>query len=330
MTGFVDTLIKSFKQALNIRLLLYFLVVQIIESFVGFVVFTIFFLFGLLLFLGSIDYIGIQNIPTLLSNPDSLISVLGTFGLLGFVFLFVLFYITAVFSGIRFNLVNMFLKEDKLNIGDAFRKARPRAFVFFKIFVLIGFAILLAFSILFLFPTLSISGFFNGSGTPLSASSIVFLAVLAFASFIAVFLLTPFFAMLAPATFFEKLGARATIKRSFSLIKTDYLGNMVFVILYLALLISLSIIVSLALQVLGFFTLMPAISSFRAGGVNSLGPFIASLSIYGFFYLAFIVPYSVWAIAFETTAFRDLFFLNRAQASPKPVKKKSKKKRKHK
>ncbi len=312
MPGFVDTVIESFKQTLDLRLWLYFFLTQVVEAVVSAAAILVFVLLAFAAIFGSAAFANIQNIAQLFSSPSFILNALGAILLLAAILFLMLLYISSFFTGLRFNLFNRFLQKKELDLGAAFEETKPRTLTYFKINLLISGIVLLLAALLLLpvlLPMLAgqlLSG--SAAAGALAYFLLVFLLALVFA--VAVFFLSPVLLLLAPVAFFSRLGVIASIERSIELVRANYWGNLAFVLIYLVIAMGVSWAVSLVGQIAGLLAFIPAIAvaggSSMAAGPGILG---AMLSYYTIFFVIFI-PYVIWSAVFSTACFRNLYFLD--------------------
>lgn len=310
MPGFVDTLIASFKQTLNLQLWLYFFAIQLLEGIITGVVFLLLALIGFLALLGPIISIGgFENIELLFSDPGILTSIVSVACVLFLVFVVVTSFIVSLFTGIRFHLFNEFLRTKRLDLSSAFEKARPRFFTYFKVSLLVGVIISIALAIAFVPLLLSIP--FAGTTAPnigpLIAGAGLFI-VLLLIIVIALFLLSPMLNLLAPVAFFERRNVVDSIKRAFELMKANYLGNLAYVILYSIIVMAISFVISMIVQFLQLAVMLPAMVAGSSAGA-AVGGLVALVVLV---LIVLYVPFTVWSVFFDTACFRNLYFLDLA------------------
>lgn len=309
MPGFIDTVIESLKQSASLPLWLYFLAVMLLEAVVMGLVTLFFLLVGLTLLLAFFGISGFQNPAGLLSEPGTFLGIAALAGSLVAILLVVLTFVSSYFTGLRFNLFNNFMKNKKLDFGKSFEMTTPRAFTFFKATLLVGILILIAILILALPVIFSIPALVAVS-SPGPVIGLVLYAVIAFLALgIVLFMLSPILNLIAPAAFFEKQGAIDTIRKAVYLARTNYLGNLAFVLVFAVITVGIGWVIGIIMQVISLFTLFPAIAISEAGGPNTALA-MAGFAAYGIIYVILFVPYTVWSTVFETAAFRNLYFLD--------------------
>jgi len=309
MPGFIDTVIESVKQSLDWPLWLYFFAVQIIEGIVGGVVILLFLFVGGVALLGSFSLSIFQNPDVLLSNPGNLLGVFAIIATLATILVVVLAFVSSYFTGMRFNLFNNFLKTKKIDLGKAFEDTMPRAFTYFKVSLLVAVVAILILLVLAI-PALSSIPLLVGVSSPGPILGIILYVVAMLLLFcLGAFLLSPVLQLLAPTSFFEKRGAVDTIKRAIQLAKANYLGNLAFVLIFSVVVMGISWVLSIILQFVSLFTLIPAIALSESGGAMA-GAAAGGFAVYGVVYVILFVPYIIWSTLFETTAFRNLYYLD--------------------
>jgi len=316
MPGFIDTVIGSLKQSLDFPLWLYFLAVQIIESIVGSIVVMLFLFAGAVLLIGSIGPSIFQNPAALLSTPANMLGIFSVIGLLAAILIVILAFVTSYFTGIRFNLFNNFLKTKKIDLGKAFEETTPRAFTFFKISLILALLICLVLLVLAIQVLSSIPALIGMTSPAPLVGLILYIVVVLLIFSLAMFLLSPILQLFAPTVFFEKRGAIDTIKRAVELAKTNYLGNLAFVLIFFVIVVGVSWAISILMQLISFFTLIPAIALSKSGGPVA-GAAVGGFAVYGVIYVILFVPYVIWSTVFETAAFRNLYYLDRSLLEPK-------------
>jgi hypothetical protein len=325
MPGFIDTVVESLKQSLDWPLWLYFFAVQIIEGIVSGVVVLLFLFVGAVMLLGSFSLTIFQNPAAFFSNPANLLGLFTAVGILVAILIVILTFVASYFTGIRFNLFNNFLKTKKIDLGKAFEDTTPRAFTYFKVSLLvslIGILILLILAI----PVFSSIPALLGMTSPAPLIGFILYVVVVLLLFaLGVFLLSPILQLLAPAAFFERKGAVDTLKRAIELAKANYLGNLAFVLIFMVVVMGISWILSIILQFVSIFTLIPAIALSESGGTIA-GAAAGGFVVYGVIYVILFVPYIIWSTVFETAAFRNLYYLDQGLLRPKAKGKKRKRK----
>jgi len=215
-------------------------------------------------------------------------------------------------------LFNAFLKEKKIDLGKAFEITMPRVFTFFKMSLLVAALAVLAVGALLVVPLLLIVS----NPSPAMALPVVLLfLIISLILMLAMLLLMPFFALLAPVAFFEKLGAIDGLKRAFALIKTNYLGNLAFVFVYFLVMFGVSWIVNTFVQ---FAMVFPMVSMISGSPGANLAAFVGAWIVFGIIAFLIYIPYVVWTSVFETAAFRNLYFLD-VQRLQKPLKRRKRK-----
>ncbi len=309
MLGFVDTLIASFKQTLNLQLWLYFFAIQLLEGIMTGVVFLLLALIGFLALLGPIISIGgFENIELLFSNPGILTGIVGVACVLFLVLVVVASFIVSLFTGIRFHLFNDFLRTKRLDLASAFEKARPRFFTYFKVSLLVGVIISIVLAIAFvpLLPILFAGTTASNIGLLIAGAGLFIVLLLIVV--IALFLLSPMLSLLAPVAFFERRGVIESIKRAFELMKANYLGNLAYVILCSIIVMAISFVISMIVQFLQLAIMLPAmaVGSSAGAAVGGLVALVVLVSI------VLYVPFTVWSVCFDTACFRNLYFLDLA------------------
>lgn len=334
MRGFVDTVIDSFKQTISLPLWLYFFVVQLIEILVQGLVFLLLLFSVFFVVYDSVAKVGFNNIGLIFTTPSLLAPFAWALGFLFLLFIFVMVYLSSVFVGLRFNLFNGFVKHKRFDLGRAFADTMPRVFTFFKINLVILVLLVLFLGISVLPIVNSVVAIISGLGPDQVAGQVVgivlyfFLMLLVFG--LVSFFLSPLTVLLTPVAFFENFGVVGSFKRAFSLMKSNYLGNLAFVLIYFVVLIGINMAVSFVTRFFAFFTLFPAISSLDVSqSTAAFGTVFSSVILFSFITLAVLVCYVVWAVVFETACFRNLFFLNESLLhSRKPPRRKVGSKRK--
>jgi len=312
ITGFIDEVIESFKQTLNLRLWAYFLLLQLAEGFFGFIISMLFVLIGLIVALGSIGSMGFENIGQLLSEPSTWVNLLGWIIFLVGMLMLTLTYISAVFSGLRFNLFNDFLKTKKLSLATAFKKTTPRILTFFKVQLIVAIVIFIVLGIAML-PLIGFIQAMVASGSSSAVAgpiigTILYFVVLMLVLGIAMFLVSPVLSLLAPTAFFGEHNAMGSIKRSFALVKANYLGNLAFVLVYTVIVMALSYIISAFLSIVQLFTILPATIGMQSGNASAAAGFFGGFFVYTILSIVLLVPFGIWAACFETACFRNLYF----------------------
>ena len=316
MAGFIDTVIDSLKQSLDLPLWLYFFAVQVMEGIVEGIVVLLFLFVGAVLLLGSFSLSFFQNPAALFSNPENLLSIVSTIAILGTIMVVVMSFVASYFTGLRFNLFNGFLKTKKIDLGKAFEETTPRAFTFFKVSLILALLVTLVLLIIAI-PVLSSVPSMIGMTSPAPLVGLILYIVVALLIFsLAMFLLSPILQLLAPVAFFEKRGAIDTVKRAIELVKPNYLGNLAFVLIFFVVVVGVSWVISLILQFISLVTLFPAIALSEAGGAAA-GAAVGGFMVYGIVYVILFVPYVIWSIIFETAAFRNLYYLDSSMLEPK-------------
>ncbi len=317
MPGFVDTLIESFKQTLNLKLWLYFFAIQLLEGIMIGVIFLFLALIGFLALLGPVTSVGIGNIELLFSDPGILASVICIACVLFLVFLVVASFIGSLFTGMMFHLFNDFLRTKRLDLASAFEKARPRFFTYFKVSLLVGVIISIVLAIAFAPLLLSIPFAEAGAQNlgPLIAGA-GFFVLLLLVIVIALFLLSPMLNLLAPVAFFERRGVIESIKRALELMKANYLGNLAYVILYSIIIMAISFVISTIVQFLQLAVMLPAMATGSSAGA-AIGGLIALVVLVS---IVLYVPFTVWSVCFDTACFRNLYFLDHSLLG-RPVRK---------
>jgi len=328
MPGFVDEIIESFKQTLNLPLWLYFFVVQLVEGIAIGAVFLFLFFIGFLALLGPIASLGgLENIEAIFSSPELLFPIIGIACFLLFVFLFASIFIGAFFTGMRFHLFNDFLKTKNLNLSNVFQKVKLRYFAFFKISLLaaaiISFAVVIALLPMVLSIAFGGANVFSGPGLGLFVAGIGLSAILLLVIMVALFFLSPMLNLLAPAAFFDNRGVVDSIKRSFELMKADYFGNLAFVILYALIVAVISFVLNLVVQFMQLAVMLPATVTGSSSSPAMGGMIVMVIVISMFIY----IPFGIWSSVFETACFRNLYFLDLSLLKPKRKPKRKARKR---
>jgi len=314
MPGFVDTVIESLKQTLNWPLLLYFFAVQLIEGVVIGVILVFFVLLGLLSLFGSLDFSSIQGIAQQFSNPALLLNLVGIIALLVVAFFLVVMYVSALFAGWRLNLFNNFLKSKRLDLGRAFAQAKPRAFTYFKIDLLVTVIILLVLFVPFFLAFLPILAYLPGSppstvvGQFLAGILAAFLWLLL--GLIALFFVSPVMFLFAPVAFFERQGAIDSIRRSIALVKTNYWGNLAFILVYFVIVFFINLIVNAILRILSIPLLVPLVMAGESGAGPAVAGMLGFMALFGVLSVIILVPYVIWVVAFQIACLRNLYFLD--------------------
>ena len=320
MADFIDNVVESFKQTLDLHLWLYFFAVYLVEGIAEGIVILVFLLFGALAALGFLGSLGLQNLGNVFSSPQALFSNPGFIGfialaliLLAFMVLAIVF-IASLFAGIRYNLVNNFLKKKKLDLGQAFHNAMPRTLTMFKAGILIT-AVILAVLFVLCIPALAVlPGIIAGgpgAGAALGIVGMIFYIFVILGLFaLAMFFLSPFFVLVQPTVFFGKLGAIDSLKRAFALAKSNYWANLGFVLIYSIVLMGISFVISIVAQIVGLVLMLPAMAFSGAGNAAMASGMIGSMMLYYMVYIILFIPYTVWSLSLEATSFRNLFFLN--------------------
>jgi len=315
--GFVDQLIDSLKQSVNLNLWLYFFLVQLIEGVVYLIVFAVFAIFGIIAIFGSLGGLSEQSLMQMVSTPSMVATALAAVGIIAFAAILILLYITSLFEGIRFNLFNNFLKDKSLDLGKAFGQAKPRTLTFFLTGILIS-LIIGALLVIALIPAaLSIVPLIISAQTGSEAANagavvftILYLLVIMLVFGLVMLLISPIINLVAPAVFFEQRGAISSIKRAYHLARTSYLGNLAFVILFGIVMWAAGFILNIIVRLIS----LPLILPMAAGLENVADPAIALTNIMGMtmaimgFSMIIIIPYSIWVSIFQVAAFRNLYF----------------------
>jgi len=318
MADFFDNVIDSFKQTLDFSLWLYFFAIYLLESVVSGLVVLVFLALGLVAALGSLNVIGIEGFIGLLSSPGQLLANPGFMAFVAIcivlfaLMILALLFVASFFVGIRYCLMDSFLRTKKLGLGSAFERARPRALTFFKSSIIVSLAIGIVLTIAFLPLILSIPGI-AGSGPASAGLKVVALFLFAFLILIvfaiAMFLLSPFLALIAPAVFFEDKGAVVSLKRAFALAKGNYLPNLGYLIIYTIIVVGVSFVISMVAQFLGLLFMLPMAALGASGSAAGAG-IISAMMFYYAVSALLLIPYSVWASSFEAASFRNLFVAN--------------------
>ena len=331
MADIIENVITSFKQTLDWHLWLYFLAVYFIEGIVDSIVIVVFVLLGALAAFGFLGLVGFENIPQLFSNPQTLAA---NPGFLGFVAIaMILFalamlafvFVSSLFIGVRYNLVNNFIKSKKLDLGKAFEAARLRVFTLFKAFLVLGVIVWVVLLLVMLPLIFSIPNLIASDSAAVAIGVIgliLYLVVIMLVFALAMFLLLPFFALVAPTVLFEKAGAIDSLKRAFAMAKANYFGNLGFVLVYTIILMAIGIVINIIIRVLALIFMVPVMLFSESGGSAAASGAIASVMAVSAISILIFTPYLIWTLVFEAMAFRNLFFIN-ADLKPKNKPKKN-------
>lgn len=314
MPGFVDTVIESLKQTLSWPLLIYFFAVQLLEAFAIGLVFVFFALIAVLSVFGLIGQTGIPQLVAFFSNPANLVGIIGLFLVVMFFFFLVAMYVSAFFTGMRFNLFNNFLKEKRLDLGRAFSQTKGRAFTYFKIDLLITIILTVLFGLIWLLAFIPLLPLMLGQSSLSAVGPLVMGLILALIFmlllFIVLLLVSPVLVLLAPVAFFEKEGVIGSIKRSIALVKVNYWGNLAFLIVYVIIITVISLVVQFILGAIRLVFFLPF--ALVSDPMNSalIANLVGSIALFSIIAVIILVPFIVWSSAFQTASFRNLHALN--------------------
>ncbi|HIH21823.1 MAG: hypothetical protein J4478_01090 [Candidatus Diapherotrites archaeon] len=240
-------LVQGFRQVftlfLNLKFLVFVLVLLAVDAIVG--------------FLGSALLFGIAVFAFGLSMDFSLQTIL-LFSIAAAIVALAVLAVSILISGIGLNIAKSLLEGRKFSLGEGFRKARPRFFPAFKQQLIVGVAVI-AFLLIIFSPILlaflsslqsvemqETLGFILSNPETATAQSaayellsgLLFSNALYFALAIIlavlVFLaLLPFFALLKQVVFFQEISAIKSIKISARLAFRNFFKNYAFIILVL-------------------------------------------------------------------------------------------------
>jgi len=335
MASFVDEAIETFKQTLNLRLFAYFLAIQLLES-VAFIVITIAFaLIGiaaiLLYIVENFGELSAEAILAAFSSQVMLFPILAMAIPLAIIWLLVLAYIAALFSGARIIFFNNFANGEGPSLGKAFGLARKRAFTFFKLELIVSIVVLAIISIILAITLLPMIGAIGSSASMAGSGSMAATAIfgvlagllLVFIFFIALFFLSPFLWLFLPVVFFEKKGVVGSISRSVELVKPKYWDNLGFIVIFIAIMFVINLIINAITRLISLAFFLPLIGAAETmtgeaalySMLGELEPMPAIMAIFAIIYL----PFTVWMNSYSTAAARNLYFLDQpaAQAEQK-------------
>ncbi len=311
MNDFIDQLVGSLKQSLDLKLWLYFLLMLILNGLVSFLVFLVFVLAGVVMLVVSLSSVSFANIPLLLSRLSQFLPLVFGLALLFILWILAMLYVSSLFSAAMFALFNGFLEKKKLSLGHAFETAFARAFTLFKVNLLVSIGLAIALLVVFspLFFALSQSSFVLPNILQVFGA-LAFVGILVLVLLIAVFLLSPWFSLLTPAVVFGSQGAIDSMKEAFAFVKRDYFGNLVFVIIYMVIVMGVSWVLGMMLSFVQMFTLLPAMVVAESSSAVATGAVLGAFGIYFVVAAVLYVPYIIWSTVFDTSAFRNLYFFN--------------------
>lgn len=315
MADFANEAIETIKQTLNLKLLLYFFAVFLLQSLAALIVAGVFILIGAAAILPYFGSFTIESFQALLSNQAAILSILSIVVPLAIVWALVELYINAFFSGLKINLFNNFANGEGLSIGSAFGPAAKRAFTYFKIQLLIGIAaaaIAAIIAAMVLLPFFSLKTADFASAGPAVAIAIVLVLLLLFALMIGLFLLSPFLWLFMPIAFFEKKGTIDSIKRSIALAKPNYWENIVFIIIFMLVTFVVSLLMSAIQRMASMAFLFPTIMLAETSSADTMiysmmGAMPAVMAVT----ILFSLPFTIWIEAYGIAALRNLYFLNK-------------------
>lgn len=325
MASFVDEAIETLKQTLNLRLFFYFLVMQLLEAAAELVATIFFAIIGIAAILPLIGEFSPENIQAVFSNQALLFPILAIAMPLAIIWLLILLYIAALFSGARINFFNNFADGKEPSIGKAFSLARKRAFTYFKLDLLVTIIIFAAIAIILAVMLLPLVGLMasNGSMTAIGVFGILGALLLLFLFCVAIFLLSPFLWLFLPVVFFEEKGVIDSINRSVDLARPKYWDNLGFIVIFIAITFVISLLVNGINRAISFAFFFPAISGAETVSEQAvLYSTMGAMPMLSAVFIIIFLPFTVWMSSYSTAAVRNLYFLNLPKSKASPKKKK--------
>lgn len=249
----------------------------------------------------------IQN-PQLMSNPVILSEIIGLFVILGLVWIIIVAVIGALFEGARFSYAKSVFDKKRKTIGEAIAVGKERMVAVFGVSLIWG--LISGIVTLVLMSPVIISFIdlipkMQGGGSELAVSMvmlILYMVVMFFIIFIGLFILSPFMSMSSPIAVFEKKGAIDSFKRSFAIMKGNYVPTLLFLILVGAIVFAVGMVISIIGQVLSFMVL-----PFSFVGMEV---YVGLILLVNLLLIILGVLVEAWDNALGTLAVTKLFTLN--------------------
>lgn len=338
LLDYLDGVFDAFRQSLSLRLLLYFLALFLAQGLVVGIFGFALAVAGILIFLGMIGNLTVQNLVLVISSTEMLLASMLLFFTVSTIFVLVVLFISGIFEGIRFNLVDAFARTGKISMRDSFKKTRPRLFTyFFSNLVVIIFLVLVLFLLMSPFLSL-VPGIFSSFFTRVllgnpeilagilpvlgNALTLGLLGGILFLAFL--FLISPFTMLLNPVVFFEKKGFLDSVRAAVHLAKENYLANIAFFVMHIVILLgayafSQSIGQFFGALILGppLISMLTALLSGEAAMMEAMFSsvsFFLSVQAFRLVYMLVFVPFMLWSPVFQKAAARMLFALKAGNA----------------
>ena len=326
MAHVVDSVVGSFKQSFDKRLLLYFTLITVLYGIGSFIVQALLLNLPLTALLSGYfqQFAALQSA----SDAEMAAAMLGLFAdfmknmpfflvagaVIFFIYAVGVTFLQSIFNGLQFSLARLVVEGKPYSLQAIWDNSSGRILVLFKSMLAITvlfFLVSLVLAIPLASSAINLLGSIGSASiesTAVSAMQLLFGAVIfAVVSFLVLFFVSPLLLFMVPIALFEKCGAIDAIKRSVALGARQYFSNLGFMLLMYLMAIIALIAAGIALAVVALLLMLVS---------SVLGILLAML----LFYL-FIFAFAIWANTFVSLAITRFYLSSVSPAAPRAAKK---------